>query len=415
MDLQNVLNITIPEGNVRTIHDEDGNLLWGRLSYDTKYAGDTTQQTYTGKNLLNPVAYASGHGFYYPSIGTTIPNTFSPDVTTTFVNPTITMNSDGGQTLGAVYLSVPLTQGTYHISTTVQAGANNKARISASVLDQDHKIVRNIDYNNISQGTSRTIDYPVTLSTGEIYIAVTLDCPDTTGGVVTSTNPQVELNSSVTTYEPYVGGIPSPNPDFPQAVNVVTGEQTITVSDGGSNTHSYNVDLGTIELAKIGTYQDYIYKSGDDWYVYKEIGKVVLDGSEGWSAVHNSIFYWVSIDGAIMPTTTTIPAIISNYYKADTYDNIYAGNNDYGIGLRSTSSYVCIRNKDCADVTALQTWLSNHNTTVYYALTTPTDTKITDAGLIANLNNINQFLTRYGYNTTVSGNLPLIIAQTTLT
>jgi hypothetical protein len=37
------------------------------------------------------------------------------------------------------------------------------------------------------------------------------------------------------------------------------------------------------------------------------------------------------------------------------------------------------------DTTALKTWLSTNNTTVYYALATPTDTKITDSTLIGQL------------------------------
>lgn len=40
---------------------------------------------------------------------------------------------------------------------------------------------------------------------------------------------QVEAGSTPTEYTEYVGGIDSPNPDFPQAVNVVTGEQTVKI------------------------------------------------------------------------------------------------------------------------------------------------------------------------------------------
>ena len=53
MDMQNVSNLTIPEGQVRTIHSKDSRLIWGRVAYNTKYAGDTFQQTYSGKNLFN--------------------------------------------------------------------------------------------------------------------------------------------------------------------------------------------------------------------------------------------------------------------------------------------------------------------------------------------------------------------------
>lgn len=51
-------------------------------------------------------------------------------------------------------------------------------------------------------------------------------------------NWQLELGSTATTYEPYVGGVPSPNPDYPQAIQTVTGLQTVTVV--GKNLYDKN-------------------------------------------------------------------------------------------------------------------------------------------------------------------------------
>lgn len=42
----------------------------------------------------------------------------------------------------------------------------------------------------------------------------------------------------------------------------------------GSTPTSYAAYFTPIELCKIGNYQDYIYKSGDKWYVRKEVGKI---------------------------------------------------------------------------------------------------------------------------------------------
>ena len=47
MEMQNVKNLTITEGNVKTIHDKNNQLIWGAVGYDTKYVGDTTQATTT--------------------------------------------------------------------------------------------------------------------------------------------------------------------------------------------------------------------------------------------------------------------------------------------------------------------------------------------------------------------------------
>ena len=61
-----------------------------------------------------------------------------------------------------------------------------------------------------------------------------------------------------------------------------------TTTSGEERTKVYQgkelpLDLGNIELCKIGDYQDYFYKSGSKWYLHKEIEKVVLDGSEEWA------------------------------------------------------------------------------------------------------------------------------------
>lgn len=41
---------------------------------------------------------------------------------------------------------------------------------------------------------------------------------------------QIENGTSATNFEKFVGGIPSPNPDYPQDIQVVTGEQTVKVT-----------------------------------------------------------------------------------------------------------------------------------------------------------------------------------------
>lgn len=47
--------------------------------------------------------------------------------------------------------------------------------------------------------------------------------------------PQLELGSTATSYEPYVGGIPSPNPDYPQELNIAGGEGEIKTVVCGKN------------------------------------------------------------------------------------------------------------------------------------------------------------------------------------
>lgn len=204
-----------------------------------------------------------------------------------------------------------------------------------------------------------------------------------------------------------------PTPDAPVPIQIVTGEQTVAISDG-ENTHNYSISLGSIELCKLGDYQDYIYKSGADWYVHKETGKLVADGSEaGWSssAVSGGRQFYVSIQG-ISTVSPRIIACDNFYYITGTTDEntTYINSSGLWVIYKPTSNGLPV----ATSTAEFKTWLGIHNTTLYYALATSTDTKITDTTLITQLNNVNKWLTRAGYNDTISGNLPLILDKTNL-
>lgn len=66
--------------------------------------------------------------------------------------------------------------------------------------------------------------------------------------VVASINPstiQIEEGSSATSYEPYTGGEPSPSPDYPQSISVLTGTHHINVC--GKNIFDGELELGTYD------------------------------------------------------------------------------------------------------------------------------------------------------------------------
>lgn len=148
---------------------------------------------------------------------------------------------------------------------------------------------------------------------------------------------------------------------------------------------SYTIDLGSTELAKIGDYQDYIYKNGDDWYVHKETNKLVLDGTVGG---YNTNYKWFYAN----PSGYSEPATISGqmyYSDAFTFYNrtTFAGDNTI-IGCSvdvGTGPALLIRNTAYSDANGYKTWLGTNNVTMYYVVATPTDTKITDSTLIGEL------------------------------
>ena len=160
-------------------------------------------------------------------------------------------------------------------------------------------------------------------------------------------NLQIEKSSTATEYEPYTG-------------------------------NSQLISLGTIELNKISTYQDYIYKEEDRWYLHKEIGKVVLNGSESWSYNSQYTFFYTT------SFTLTNTNVYTNYYKY--YPTITGITGSYGCSVYQNTFR--IKNTDYTQPSDLKTWLQSHNTIVYYVLATPTDTEITDTTLLEQLNRL---------------------------
>lgn len=340
MNLQNVKNIVIPEGGVKTIHDSNNRLLWGASGYNVKYNGDSAQQTYSGKNQL---------GYDYVSVkalNTGSSRTWYDNLKTMVYNGvTYKLNDDGtvfvtGTATGASYIVLAnpvsgLTPGTEYTLNGCPAGGST-ATYSLRI------------YANGSYKTENGSGYTFTYSNEDIIRI------NVSNGTVLPEDgklfkPMVRL-SSITddSYEPYVGGQPSPSVTYPQPVDVVTGLQTIAISDGEFSS-SYVVNLGSIRLCKINTSYDYIHKNNDSWYVHEEIGKI-------------------------------------DSYNGETVSTAYLSTT----GQLSTGAMV------------------------YYILNVATDTQITDSSLIAQLDSVYQFVSRYGYNATVSGNLPIIIDRTNL-
>lgn len=151
----------------------------------------------------------------------------------------------------------------------------------------------------------------------------------------------------------------------------------------GSTATTYAPYFTPIELCKIGTYQDYIYKSGDDWYIHKEVGKVVLDGTETWNTSGNQ-YYTSVLQSVVAPTPNTSTLLgYSQYFQIVGYNHQSATN----LAFHPNKNLQMI-NTNYATKDDWTTWLSSNPTTVYYALATATDTQITNSALISQLNAI---------------------------
>ena len=199
---------------------------------------------------------------------------------------------------------------------------------------------------------------------------------------------QLEKSSSATSWEKYVGGVPSPNPDYPQYINVVTGTQTVSVN--GTN---YQVNLGDIELCKIDTYQDYIYKSGSEWKVHKAIGSYQFDGTEPWvrsGSTTSEVFVGVIAsafgDYIQVPNTSAKNNSIMSHFELLAQTGSRAGLfNIYNGQAYCTSCALSFDITEVPNATAVAAWVSEHRPILYVPILTATDTTITDTNLIAQL------------------------------
>ena len=141
-----------------------------------------------------------------------------------------------------------------------------------------------------------------------------------------------------------------------------------------------------IELCKIGTYQDYIYKSGEDWYIHKDINKVLLDGTQYVTqyatATANKWRFTCSVYGAADVSADVIVNMSDKFVgvtRGDTWNNkngVYQLSGGVGFYWEAIAGYTREQ---------VVTWLGSNSFTAYYPLATPTDTQITNATLISEL------------------------------
>ena len=121
--------------------------------------------------------------------------------------------------------------------------------------------------------------------------------------------PQLELGGNVTSYEQYCGGIPSPNPNYPQNVNTVTGRNVVKVQ--GKNLYNIN--------DKTATWND-LTTSEDDWIT---INSTNTGSSQMYRAFYTNASkilkpntdYWCILEILGDKTYTGSPSIefVSNY------------------------------------------------------------------------------------------------------
>ena len=146
---------------------------------------------------------------------------------------------------------------------------------------------------------------------------------------------------------------------------VLSGVSTGTIND--VDNLQTQVEVGNTPTS----YEPY----GTDWYLKKEIGKVVLDGTEtGWQVNDTGTAQW-SYRWTKYNDQITAGYGLSNRYV---YTAIGNTNTNQGFQILNASANVQIRIRYGTEDTIqnFKSWLGTNNVEVYYVLATPTYTKI---------------------------------------
>lgn len=157
-----------------------------------------------------------------------------------------------------------------------------------------------------------TITGTFTLDTeGDIYIRV--KAGNNTSPIKFKT--QLEIGTTVTDWEKYTGGQPSPNPDYPQDVHVVSGNNTIVVEGknlfdkDNSTFDEYLLETGETAVDQAWIITPYIKVDSGANYTYQGITRA---GNAPYSCYYDSSKTFVSsFKQATGTNTITIPSGVS--------------------------------------------------------------------------------------------------------
>ncbi len=301
-------------------------------------------------------------------------NLIEPKLPTTTKNGiTITNNGDGSWTLNGTATS----NVDFRIDQSTPTGRDNLKTYNGTYTFSCNELINGMQLVIMQINTWNTIakmmnnNIPVTFTTDKdnCFIYVFVSSGTTLNNL--TIYPQLEKGTIATPFKPYYS-------------------------------QNYPVNLGNIELCKIGDYQDYIYNQNGDWYLHKEIGKVILNGgsNESYAYQNNHRFwlrrsYWTNETVPKNPPniSTKIGLFCNRFVEraaGETWSRLegisYDSPNTTDQPIGSTFTIAC--NSVATTESNFKTWLSNNPLEVVYILQNTQDIQITDTTLIQQLDNL---------------------------
>lgn len=162
-----------------------------------------------------------------------------------------------------------------------------------------------------------------------------------------------------------------------------------TQFEKGSTATSFAPYFTPIELNKLDTYQDKIYRNSGKWYVHKETDKLtVVPNDLSGLSTHSGSFVTVNlVKSGIMQNSSPIVTTASENFVGATMTQTWNNQVSNSVSQATNGHYLqfCLPNSAGTTLDAVKTYFTNHPTDVRYVLTTATDTEITYAPLIEQL------------------------------
>lgn len=166
----------------------------------------------------------------------------------------------------------------------------------------------------------------------------------------------------------------------------------------GSIASSYSPHFEPIELCKMvgasTTWQDRIYKENGKWWLHKEIGRELYDGSadEDWQYSQADQWHRYSVTATGSNSANWRTPCLSDHFTFLSGGHALGGSMIYG------GRFFCYPDQSITTTSAFTTWLASNNVTVYYPLTTPTTTEITNEAVLEGLEAIGDATLYVGAN-----------------
>lgn len=370
-DVRDVVDTIIPEDFFDGDADKETcNLpdeLSGMIGGDIKalsLLGNTQQDSYSGKNLLK----VSGNWAITAGSGVTVTQSDDGGL---ILDGTVTTREDIKIYSNTNRLMLPAdTEVT--LSRNVSAGWN---MIWHRFTSSTGSSVADVAYMN-----SGVSSYTYTTESTVYGFQIILRLPVGTVFDQEKILLQIEQGSPATAYEKFVGGVPSPNPDYPQTVQTVSGIQTITVDDT-----DYEIDLGDIELNRLGDYRDKIFKFDYGWKIRKETASITMDGTEPGNLTAYG-FFQTQVQSKAMFVSQPQVAYCNILQQ---YVNTATTPNSFDIRASSTICNIRTRLKTMpATYDDFRDWLEEKLPKIYAPLEVPTETVVTDQNLVSQLDAI---------------------------